>query len=614
MTNAFERRLAEHQRDLIRLFGQLYGSDRASAEEYLRLLDDLGVAWSERPADLQALDDEREARPVWFESPDMLGGVCYVDRYAGDLEGVRSRIPYFQELGLTYLHLMPLFEAPEENSDGGYAVSSYRRVDAALGTMDDLASLAVDLRAAGISLVLDFIFNHTSNEHEWAPRAIAGDEEFERFYIIYPDRTMPDAFEQTTREIFPDDHRGSFVQLDDGRWIWSTFYSFQWDLNYRNPAVFRAMAREMLFIANQGVEVLRMDAVAFIWKELGTACESLPQAHLLLRAFNLICRIVAPATLFKSEAIVHPDEVVTYIDPAECQISYNPLQMALIWSTLATRDVGLLSQALERRHALPPGTAWVNYVRSHDDIGWTFADEDAAELGIDGFAHRRFLNDFYVGRYPGSFARGLPFQENPRTGDCRVAGATASLAGVEAGDPLAVRRILAAHSVMLSTGGVPLLYLGDEVAQLNDYRYQADPALAGDSRWAGRPAYPADAYADRGDLATASGQVFAGLTRMLRVRRATSEFAGGRLIGFDTRSAHVLGYQRPGHRSVVLALVNFSEEPQVVAAEVLSGMGGAGVDLLSGGLWPPGHDLELAPLAVVWLRFEPMTEDGQAPG
>lgn len=281
MPDAFERRLAEHQRGLIRLFGQLYGSDRAAAEEYLLLLDDLGVAWSERPADLRALDDEREARPVWFESPDMLGGVCYVDRYAGDLEGVRARIPYFQELGLTYLHLMPLFEAPEENSDGGYAVSSYRRVDAALGTMDDLAALAADLRAAGISLVLDFIFNHTSNEHEWARRAIAGDPEFERFYVIYPDRTMPDAFEQTTREIFPDDHRGSFVQLDDGRWIWSTFYSFQWDLNYRNPAVFRAMAREMLFIANRGVEVLRMDAVAFIWKELGTACESLPEVHLL---------------------------------------------------------------------------------------------------------------------------------------------------------------------------------------------------------------------------------------------------------------------------------------------------------------------------------------------
>ena len=331
----------------------------------------------------------------------MLGGVCYVDRYAEDLEGVRARIPYFRELGLTYLHLMPLFKAPEGDSDGGYAVSSYREVDPALGDMEQLRSLAADLRAAGISLVVDFIFNHTSDEHDWAVGSVAGDPAYADFYRIYPDRTMPDLFEATTREVFPDDHRGSFVQLPDGRWIWSTFYHFQWDLNYANPAVFTAMAGEMLFLANVGVDVLRMDAVAFIWKELGTSCENLPQAHTLIQAFNAVCRIAAPAVLFKSEAIVHPDQVAEYISPEECQLSYNPLQMALIWESLATRDARLLSQALERRHAIAPGTAWVNYVRSHDDIGWTFADEDAAELGIDGFDHRRFLNAFYVEPVPG---------------------------------------------------------------------------------------------------------------------------------------------------------------------------------------------------------------------
>ena len=318
----------------------------------------------------------------------MLGGVLYVDRYAGDLAGVRRLIPYFEELGLTYLHLMPLFDAPPENSDGGYAVSSYRAVDPALGTMEELRDLATELRAHGIALVVDFIFNHTSDEHAWARAARAGDPEHEAFYWIFPDRTMPDAYERTVREIFPDDHPGSFVPVPtpDGlgeRWVWATFHSFQWDLNYANPAVFRAMAAEMLFLANQGVDILRMDAVAFIWKQLGTSCESLPQAHLLLQAFNAVCRIAAPAVLFKSEAIVHPDEVVEYISVDECQLSYDPLQMALIWSSLATRDGRLLQQALERRHALPPGTSWVGYVRSHDDIGWTFADEDAAELGID---------------------------------------------------------------------------------------------------------------------------------------------------------------------------------------------------------------------------------------
>jgi amylosucrase len=476
----FDRRRDRHLPRLSGLFQRLYGADVEAQDEFLLLLADLEQAWSERSETLRQLDTEREFSPGWFQSNTMLGGVCYVDRFAGGLAGIRSRIPYFVELGLSYLHLMPLFEAPAENSDGGYAVSSYRDIDPTLGTMAELAELAGELHAHGISLVLDFVFNHTSNEHEWAKKALARDPDFEDFYLIYPNREQPDAYERTTREIFPDDHRGSFVQVEDGRWVWSTFYHFQWDLNYRNPAVFRAMTRELLFLANQGVEVLRMDAVAFIWKQLGTSCENLPEAHLLLQAFNAVCRIAAPSLLFKSEAIVHPDQIIEYVGSDECQLSYNPLQMALIWNTIATREVNLLEQALVVRHALPAGTAWVNYVRSHDDIGWTFADEDAAELGIEGAAHRRFLSDFFTGRFDGSFARGLPFQENPRTGDSRVAGTTASLAGLEAGDPLAVARILAAHAVIMSTGGIPVIYLGDEVGQLNDYSFRDDPALQGD--------------------------------------------------------------------------------------------------------------------------------------
>jgi hypothetical protein len=388
----FAERFDEEFPRLESLFTRIYGDSPAVAEHLASLVSELTESWQTRPVDLRRLDAKREAEPDWFLSNRMLGGVCYVDLYAGDLSGIRDRIPYFVELGLTYLHLMPLFLAPSENSDGGYAVSSYRQVNPSLGTMQQLTELATELRSHGISLVIDFIFNHTSNEHEWARKALARDPEFENFYWIFPDREMPDEYEQTVREIFPDDHSGSFVQLDDGRWVWATFHSFQWDLNYSNPAVFRAMAGELLFLANAGVDVVRMDAVAFIWKKLGTTSENLPEAHLLLQAFNAVCRIVAPSLLFKSEAIVHPDEVAQYISPGECQLSYNPLQMALIWNSLATREVGLLSQALERRHAISPGTAWVNYVRSHDDIGWTFADEDARELGIDGVDHRRSVS------------------------------------------------------------------------------------------------------------------------------------------------------------------------------------------------------------------------------
>ena len=595
-------RFAEVYPALRELFTEIYGERDDCDEQLALLVQQMADSWQDRAPELKEHDARREANPDWFQSGDTIGGVCYVDRYAGDLDGVRAKIPYFQELGLTYLHLMPLFLAPERNSDGGYAVSSYRDVTPALGDMDQLRALAADLRAAGISLVVDFIFNHTSNEHEWARRAIAGDDGFADYYWMFPDRKMPEAYEQTVREIFPDDHPGSFVQLEDGRWVWATFHSFQWDLNYSNPAVFRAMAGEMLFLANVGIDILRMDAVAFIWKQLGTVCESLPQAHTLIKAFNAVCRIAAPSLLFKSEAIVHPDEVVQYIDPAECQLSYNPLQMALIWESLATRSVGLLSQALDRRHNLPAGTAWINYVRSHDDIGWTFSDEDAAELGVNGTEHRRFLNAFYVNRFEGSFARGVPFQDNPRTGDCRISGTTASLVGLEQHAPGAISRIHLAHSIVLSTGGIPLIYLGDEVGQLNDYSYTDDPDHAADSRWVNRPPYPVDRYVERDDPRTDSGMIHAGLRRLIDVRRETPELAGGHLIGFETNNPHVLGYQRPGDGTTVVVLANFADTDELVSAATLSGFVPSAHELTRGEDVSLAGGLRLRPHEFAWLR------------
>lgn len=604
----FADRFAQHFGTLHPLFRELYGERADSLDQLAAVIVLAAQSWSARPLELRALDAMRDEDPHWFQSERMLGGVCYVDRYAGNLAGIRAQIPYFQQLGLTYLHLMPLFASPEGNNDGGYAVSSYRDVDPALGTMAELAELTAELRLAGISLVVDFIFNHTSNEHEWARKAVAGEPGYEEFYLIFPDREMPDAYERTTREIFPDDHPGSFVQLPDGRWIWATFYHFQWDLNYANPAVFRAMAGEMLFLANQGVEFLRMDAVAFIWKRLGTSCESLPEAHLLLRAFNAVLRIAAPSLLFKSEAIVHPDEVAEYISLEECQLSYNPLQMALTWEALATRDGRMLQQALERRHALPPGTAWVNYVRSHDDIGWTFADEDAAEFGIEGYPHRRFLNDFYIGRFPDTFARGVPFQENPKTGDARISGTTASLAGIEAGDDGGEDRMILAYAVAMSTGGIPLIYLGDEVAQLNDYFYRDDPDHASDSRWVHRPTRPEAAYRRRNDENTSAGRIFARMTRLIDLRRATPEFGGNDLVPFGAHFDSVVGYVRPGADAAspaVLVLANVGDDEVFIAPLTLSGFAPDAYDLVAEASVPLNEGLTLPAHGFVWLRVTP---------
>lgn len=610
---ALHRRILTHFPRLFRLLVTLYGERYDFHWHLEQILAMAARLWMDRPADLKALDAQREANATWFQSEKMLGGVCYVDLFAGDLRGLRAKIPYFKELGLTYLHLMPLFKAPEGDSDGGYAVSDYRQVHPPLGTMDDLRTLATELRAEGISLVLDFIFNHTSDEHRWAEAALSGDPEHEDYYFIYPDRAQPDAYERTLREIFPDKHPGSFtLRPETGKWVWTTFNIFQWDLNYQNPAVFRDMAAEMLFLANAGAEVLRLDALAFTWKQMGTTSESLPQAHLLVQAFNALLRIAAPALLFKSEAIVHPDEVAKYIDPDECQLSYNPLLMALLWNSLATREVRLLRHCMSYRFAIHPETAWVNYVRCHDDIGWTFDDADAGRLGINGYDHRRFLNQFYTGRFEGSFARGLPFQENPRTGDARISGSLASLAGLERAlqlgnsdeIELAIRRIILVHSLILSIGGVPLLYLGDEVGWRNDYSYRSDPAKVGDSRWVHRPLFDWSIMERRLDPETVEGRIFGRMQRLIQVRKNTPGFAGNEMHVINLGSDQVFGFVRTHHDQRVVVLANFTEHGQSVRANDLRvyGLSYAFTELVSGRTLQLDKDeVYLEPYQVMWL-------------
>lgn len=610
----FHKRLEQHFPTVFRHLYNLYGGQYDFFYHLEHILANLMRLYAARPADLKVLDQEREAEPNWFQSEKMMGGVCYVDLFAGNLKGIRERIPYFRELGLTYLHLMPLFKAPQGNSDGGYAVSSYREVNPALGTMDELAELAAEFRKNGISLVLDFVFNHTADEHEWALKALKGEEAYQQYYYIFDDRTQPDQYERTLREIFPEHRRGNFnFRPEVNKWVWTTFHNFQWDLNYSNPAVFNAMLGEMLTLANNGVEILRLDAVAFIWKQMGTSCENLPQVHWIIQCYNALARIAAPAMLFKSEAIVHPAQVATYIQWEECPLSYNPTLMALGWEAIATRDTSLLRRSMEHWFALPENCAWVNYVRSHDDIGWTFADEDALLLAIKGYDHRQFLNRFYSGRFGGSFAKGLPFNYNPVNQDMRISGTGASLAGleqaIESGNESlidhAIRRILLLYSIALSAGGIPLLYLGDEMGMLNDYSYQKDPAKAEDSRWVHRPHFDWDKAERRGDDKTVEGRVFQGLTHLIQVRKKTPALAKGKTTFFDNGNKHVLSYLR---NDQVMVMGNFSEYKQIVPTHALRAQWNQLVtqaqELVSGQERTVTDKIVLEPYEMLWLVVE----------
>ncbi|MFP4069570.1 MAG: alpha-amylase family glycosyl hydrolase [Opitutales bacterium] len=612
LEETLELRLEEYWQHFFGLLYRLYGQHYDFFYYLESILLTAVDAWLRRPEELKQLDIRRENDPGWYLGERMVGGSLYVDLFAGDLVKLREKIPYLKDLGLTYLHLMPLFASRPGNSDGGYAISDYRTVDPRLGSMEDLRNLAADLRKVGISLVIDFVFNHTSDDHEWALRAQEGEREYQNYYHIYPNRRIPDRYEQNLREIFPTVRRGNFTWHEGmQRWVWTTFNSFQWDLKYSNPEVFRAMAGEMLFLANTGIEVLRLDAVAFIWKQMGTNCENLPETHLLIQAYNALCRIAAPGLVFKSEAIVHPDEVVRYISPQECQLSYNPTLMALLWESIATRETKLIKHSLGHRHDLPRGTAWMNYLRGHDDIGWSFANEDAWAVGIDPGGHRDFLNRFYTGRFEGSFATGVPFQHNIDTGDMRVSGTMASLAGLEQALKLkdktlldmALRRIRMLYGVLSSIGGIPLIFLGEEWGMLNDYDFEQDSEKLDDSRWVHRPRMDWSLLEELKDPRSPRRHIFTRMQQLFEIRKSTPALCGSQMRLLDCANGHVLCYLRWHDANTLVVLANFSEAEQVVDVRQLrtEGLAHFMKDLLSERTISTRDTITLEPYDLLWL-------------
>jgi len=613
--DTFLLRMERYGPDLHESLRAVYGE--AADAFYSRLQDVLLLGFHERPADLKRLDEARLLRPDWLQQETTLGYVAYTDRFAGTLKGVKEHLPYLQDLGVSYLHLMPLLQPREGENDGGYAVQDYRAVRPDLGSMQDLADLARDLRGRGLSLCLDLVLNHVAQEHEWAKRAQAGETKYQHYFHMYPDRAQPDAYERTLPEVFPDFAPGNFTfDPASGQWIWTTFNTYQWDLNWANPEVFLEFVEIMLYLANRGVEIFRLDAIAFIWKRLGTDCQNQPEVHVLTRALRAALRVVAPAVAFKAEAIVAPADLISYLGRGVhhgklSDLAYHNSLMVQLWSSLASRDVRLFEQALLNFPPKPTSATWGMYVRCHDDIGWAISDADAAQAGLSGPDHRHFLSDFYSGEYPGSFASGLVFQYNPRTGDRRISGSAASLAGLEraralgddAAAHLALERLLTLHAVTLGFGGVPLLYMGDELALLNDYSFEGDPAHALDNRWVHRPAMNWEQAARRAELDTPEGQMYAGLKRLIQARQRLPQLhASVESEVYRSPNPAVLFLARRHPVGTLIALYNFSETPQSFPTAALTPHFAEATDAISDeGLALNGPDLILPPYARLWL-------------
>jgi len=606
------------------LFFHLYGDRPDFKEQMISLVETLALRYIERAPHLRKSDLVRERDYNWFLSQKWVGMALYCDRFAGDLSGLREKLPYLQELGINMLHIMPILDCPPDNSDGGYAVRDFCGVDPRFGTTEDVVHLADSLKKREMLLVLDVVVNHTSNEHEWAQRARKGEKKYQDYFYVFDDREFPDAYEKSMPEIFPATSPGNFTWDEQmGKWVMTVFNNYQWDLNYRNPAVLIEMIEIILFWANKGADILRLDAVAFLWKKIGSTCQNEREAHLLLQLMKDCCQVTAPGVLFIAEAIVSPGEVTKYfgddaINAKECEIAYNATFMSLLWDAVATKNANLLNRGVKSLPNKLERATWLNYVRCHDDIGLGFADNDAVLSGYDPFQHRRFLVDYFTGKFPSSLARGLPFGENPKTGDARISGSLASLVGLEAAIEIhdekaidaAIKTILLLHSMILSFGGIPLLYYGDAIGMLNSLEYLADPAKRDDNRWAHRSHFDWNKAEKRHQSGTVEHRIFNSLKKMIALRKAIPAFAD-----FDNRlllsvdNINLLVFTRTdlqnGHDKV-LVIGNFNVDPQALHVGVLKSYGffqqDSMKDLCSGmRIAAENETVVIEPLSCYWL-------------
>lgn len=567
----FAQRMEKHQDELRWLYMELYGNDAMYAE----LCEQMHDYYLKRSTELKKRDIKKEKNPDWFKEKEMLGMMLYIDNFAGNLKGVEKKLAYLKECNVNCLHLMPFLDTPKGKSDGGYAVADFRKVRPDLGTMKDLARLTEKCHENGMNVCMDFVMNHTSEEHEWAKRARAGEGEYMSRYFFYDNGDIPARYEETVPQVFPTTAPGNFTWLPEiGHYVLTTFYPYQWDLNYRNPRVFNEMMYNFLFLANQGMDIIRIDAVPYIWKELGTSCRNLKEVHTIVRMMRMIAEIVCPSVILLGEVVMEPEKVVPYfgtVEKPECHMLYNVTTMATTWNSIATRDIRLLKKQMDIVSRLPKQYTFLNYLRCHDDIGWGLDFDTLKQWGMEEPSHKRYLNDYFTGKVADSISRGELYNDDPVTQDARFCGTTASMCGIEAAGfegnaekmQTAIQEDLMLHAYMLTQSGIPMLYSGDELGQVNDYSYKDDAEKASDSRYLHRGAFLWELADKRKDLSTVQGQLFQMLNRLEQIRRQENVFSQeAEVYTYDVHNDSILGILREYKGERFIALFNFSESEQ----------------------------------------------------
>jgi len=618
----FDQRLATNISLIKTQFFSLY-QEKEHKVFFNTLLNTLESLFKNRPRELQNQDIDRLNSGNWYQSEQMVGMQMYVDRFNKDINGLKDKLPYFDDLGINFLHLMPITTRPDGENDGGYAVNSYHDIDSKYGTKADFLDFTKKARKNNMFLMLDFVVNHTSDEFEWAQKAKKGDLHYQNYYYTYPDRHIPDEFEKTMPEIFPQSAPGNFTYCPEmEKWVMTCFNSYQWDLNYRNPEVFIEMLSNLVGLANLGVDVIRFDALAFLWKKLGTLSQNLPEAHTLISLFRMCLQVVAPGVILLAEAIVAPRNIIKYFGEGiltgnECEVAYNASLMALLWNSIATKKASLLVKSVSDIPTKPEDATWINYIRCHDDIGLGYDDDFVRAMGYDPTAHKQFILNYYCGKLDWSPAKGLMFMYNPKNGDGRITGSAASLLGLETAleqknDKIidyAIAKILMMHGIILTYGGIPMIYAGDEIATLNDYSYEQNQEHINDNRWVNRPIQNWDVVSKiEKDIKSAPSIVYNGLKDMIRIRKEHSVFADTNdLKVHGCPNEHIFVFERTDKNETIWVLSNFNEVTEMINVGWLLSIGihtgKKSTDLLSGKtLELIRNELPLKPYEQLWIK------------
>ncbi|MEP6711248.1 MAG: alpha-amylase family glycosyl hydrolase [Ferruginibacter sp.] len=558
------------------LYNEIYEHHPKAEELFDKMIVCVTTSYINRSAQLKKKDLQKLKEEGWFLSNQLAGMSLYVDRFCGNLPSLQAKLDYFKTLGVNLLHLMPVFESPKGESDGGYAVSDFRKVDDRFGTLSQLKTLQQKMIKENMHLMIDIVLNHTSQQHEWAQKAKQGEQEYQDYFYMYSDRSIPDEFERAMPEVFPESSPGNFTYVREcNKWVMTVFHSYQWDLNYTNPSVFVSMLENIFFYANLGVDVLRIDAPAFIWKQVGTTCQNLPKAHTLLRLIKQCVMVATPGMALLGEAIVAPAAMINYFGTGmfkaqECDFAYNAAQMALQWDALATGEIKVMLAAQSILLQKPRGTSWITYTRCHDDIGLGYDDYMIEQAGQNAYEHRQFLKNYYSGNYSASLSAGTLFSYNPKTGDARISGSLASLCGLEKSMKnndekeigLSIKKIVLMQAMSFFIGGMPMIFYGDEAAYTNDYSYLADAAKSYDNRWMHRPVINWKKNELINKKGTAEEQIFSATARLLSIRKKLTVTADhSNLVWMTPHNIHVAGFIRSQGAERLFCVFNFSDRP-----------------------------------------------------